>query len=222
MASVQSTGKAGFKDKLKGNIVKDFGSGRSKAGATEEDIDRFYITKVQNAWRARQSRVFVSALKQESNCKADRAAHPTVCRVGGVDQLTVPECAACGEGEKEASVKQKVARKQYQDVQKLLFWGQPAMTVEDTGDNWNQRFQRAMDMPEDSVDERILKFQTLSATNKDFVSSSTRYAKTIISEYFLHVKDKSIRAKNFGGFAGGQVSAFINLKALFYFLYNVM
>ena len=78
------------------------------------------------------------------------------------------------------------------------------MTIEDTGDNWNQRFQRALDMPENCIEEKISKYQTLSAINKDFVSSATRYAKTIISEYFLHVKDKSIRAKNFGGFAGGQ------------------
>lgn len=203
MASVQSTGKAGFKDKLKGNILKEM----QAKGHSEDDIEKYYVVKVQNAWRARQSRIFVTALKQESTCKAHRQDNPTIKRGqnGEPDKIQVTACVACGEGEMEATVQQKIARKQYQDVQKLLFWGQQAMTVEDTGDNWNQRFQRAMDLPEGNMEECILKYQTLSAINKDFVSSATRYAKTIISEYFLHVKDKSIRAKNFGGFAGGQV-----------------
>jgi hypothetical protein len=38
------------------------------------------------------------------------------------------------------------------------------------------------------------------------VSTAQTYAKTIISEYFLHVKDKGIVCKNMGGIAGGQVS----------------
>ncbi len=40
--------------------------------------------------------------------------------------------------------------------------------------------------------------------NRDFVSIAKTYAQTIISEYFLHTKDKSIVAKNIGGLAGGQ------------------
>lgn len=213
MASVQSTGKAGFKDKLKGNILKEM---RSK-GTSEEDIEEYYVIKVQNAWRARQSRIFVSALKQESTCKLHRHGNPTIKRGvnGAKDDIQIISCVACGEGEIEAAVQQKISRKQYQDVQKLLFWGQQKMTVEDTGDNWNQRFQRALDMPESCMDEKITKYQTLSAINKDFVSSATRYAKTIISEYFLHVKDKSIRSKNFGGFAGGQVNRHVNLTERF-------
>lgn len=200
---MQSTGKAGFKDKLKVNILKEM----QAKGTREEDIQKYYVLKVQKAWRARQSRVFVSALKQESTCRAHRNDNPFIKRGvnGAPDEIQIVGCVACGEGEVAATVQQKITRKQYQDVQKLLFWGQPKMTVDDTGDNWNQRFQRAIDLPEASIDEKIEKYQTLSAINKDFVSSATRYAKTIISEYFLHVKDKSIRSKNFGGFAGGQV-----------------
>jgi hypothetical protein len=37
------------------------------------------------------------------------------------------------------------------------------------------------------------------------VSTASTYAKTIISEYYLHVKDKGIVCKNMGGIAGGQV-----------------
>ena len=37
------------------------------------------------------------------------------------------------------------------------------------------------------------------------VATAKTYAKTIISEYFLHVKDKTILRKNLGGYAGGQV-----------------
>lgn len=208
MASVQGTNKAGYKDKLKGHILKEF-----QGKPSDEDIEAYYVIKVQNAWRARTARVYVSALKQESMCKTHRQTHPTIkLGSGGTDdEIQVIACAACGEGDMSAIIRQKVTRKQYQDVQKLLFWGQTRMTIDDTGDNWNQRFQRALDLPEDSMDEKILKYQALSAINKDFVSSATRYAKTIISEYFLHVKDKSIRARNFGGFAGGQVELVIEL-----------
>ena len=37
------------------------------------------------------------------------------------------------------------------------------------------------------------------------MATAKTYAKTIISEYFLHVKDKGIICKNMGGVAGGQV-----------------
>ena len=50
-----------------------------------------------------------------------------------------------------------------------------------------------------------MKYSELYTLNKDFVNTATSYAQTIISEYFLHVKDKSIVAKNMGGIAGGQV-----------------
>jgi hypothetical protein len=74
-----------------------------------------------------------------------------------------------------------------------------------SGDNWNQRFQRIIALPESSTLERYLKYSELYALNKDFVNTATSYAQTIISEYFLHVKDKSIVAKSMGGVAGGQV-----------------
>ena len=50
-----------------------------------------------------------------------------------------------------------------------------------------------------------MKYRELYALNKDFVNTATSYAQTIISEYFLHVKDKSIVARSMGGVAGGQV-----------------
>jgi hypothetical protein len=205
MSSVQSTGKAGYKEKLKGHIVKEFHSPRGDAA---DDRETKCVVRVQNAWRARVARVYVSALKQESLCRNHREMHPVISGEDGITVSRLVGCAACSEGDAAAGVRQKISRSQYQEVQKMLFWGQPRMTSDDTGTNWNQRFQRTLDLPEETVDEKLLKYNLLSGINNDFVSAATRYAKTIISEYFLHAKDKSIRPSNFGGLAGGQVRVY--------------
>jgi hypothetical protein len=174
--------------------------------SAEIDDEQKYAVILQTRWRSRQARLYCSSLLQESKCKTFRNSHPTgTLGVGNEENnWIVDTCEVCEEGESGSSISEKISRRQYQDVQRLLFSGQKKITVQDTGDNWNQRFQRALDMPEGTAEDKIFKYKTLSAINNDFVTSATRYAKTIISEYFLHTQHKSIRAKNFGGFAGGQ------------------
>ena len=186
--------------KAKGLVLNKMASQHIHVQADDSEEEKVAIL-LQARWRSRQARLFCSALRQESACKQFRCSHPVI---EGEERI-VAECDICTAGETGASVSEKLSRRQYQDVQRLLFTGQKKMTVDDTGDNWNMRFQSAVDMPEKTRDEAIAKYQTLSAINQDFVASATRYAKTIISEYFLHAQHKSIRAKNFGGFAGGQV-----------------
>jgi hypothetical protein len=60
-------------------------------------------------------------------------------------------------------------------------------------------------LPEGTTIEKALKYSELYTLNRDFVSTAKTYARTIISEFFLHVKDKSIVARSMGGIAGGQV-----------------
>ena len=172
----------------------------------DNDDEQKYAVILQTRWRSRQARLYCSALLQESKCKNFRNSHPTGTHgVGmGENNWQVDTCEVCDEGESGSSVSEKISRRQYQDVQRLLFSGLKKITVQDTGDNWNQRFQKALDMPEETIEDKMFKYKTLSAINNEFVTSATRYAKTIISEYFLHTQHKSIRAKNFGGFAGGQ------------------
>ena len=76
----------------------------------------------------------------------------------------------------------------------------------DNGENWNQRFQTLLELRENTIEDRIYKYSCLSSLNNDFVEASTLYAKAIISEYYLHVKDKTIldRSAAIGGLAGGE------------------
>lgn len=66
------------------------------------------------------------------------------------------------------------------------------LPLQDRG-NWNERFQAALDLDEDSEDLCYLKWQRLTTVNRDFVAAAMTYGKTIISEYFLDTKDKSIK-----------------------------
>ena len=74
------------------------------------------------------------------------------------------------------------------------------------GENWNSRFQHLLDLSETTLEDRIYKYSCLSSLNNDFVNTSTLYAKAIISEYFVHSKDKTIldRSDFIGGIAGGK------------------
>lgn len=69
-----------------------------------------------------------------------------------------------------------------------------------------------MSLPENTDLERSIKYAELYSLNHDFVSTAKTYAQTIISEFFLHQKDKSIHAKRMGGIAGGEVC---NLRVFF-------
>ncbi|CAN0245627.1 unnamed protein product, partial [Ectocarpus fasciculatus] len=70
--------------------------------------------------------------------------------------------------------------------------------------NWNELFQSAADLPEDTPDEQYKKWERLTTVNRDFKAAAVTYGKTIISEYFLDFEHKSIKPnKKLGGNAGG-------------------
>jgi hypothetical protein len=149
--------------------------------------------KLQNQWRAKIARRFVTDLKQETNCKKHRDRV-----LGGYETA----CDTCTQGDKDAEIRQKFDRHGFQEIQGLLFKGQPRLGIHDTGDNWNQRFQLALEMPESTESERLYKYMYLNMVNQDFIHSAVTYAKTIISEHFVHSKDRSIMQRNLGGIAG--------------------
>ena len=92
-------------------------------------------------------------------------------------------------------------RKKYDSINRLLFAGRGAThacqaginLVEDDGTNWNARFQQALALSERTDTERLYKYTLLTEINRDFLATAETYAKTVISEYFVHAKDKSIR-----------------------------
>lgn len=71
-------------------------------------------------------------------------------------------------------------------------------------DDWNERFQRALELKERDIEERIQKFSELTSINRDFIAVATSCAKTIITELFVRDSEKSVRSKPLPGFAGGQ------------------
>lgn len=70
------------------------------------------------------------------------------------------------------------------------------------GDSWNERFQRALALPETKIEQKLLKYTLLNEINRDFISAAVVYAKTIISEYFIPDGEKSLRPQAIGGQAG--------------------
>ena len=60
-----------------------------------------------------------------------------------------------------------------------------------------------MQLPARTHEEREHKFSRLNAIHKDFISDSTSYARTIISEYFLPDDQKTLKPVKLGGVAGG-------------------
>jgi Clustered mitochondria len=67
------------------------------------------------------------------------------------------------------------------------------------GRDWNDEFQRALDMKEDRA-----KYAKLSQLANDFLYCAKSYGKIIISEYHLSLDQKTIRPAGAGGIAGGQ------------------
>lgn len=72
------------------------------------------------------------------------------------------------------------------------FRNTPHRISQDTA-NWNELFQEALELHEDTEDECYTKWQRLTTVNRDFVAAAMTYGKTIISEYFLPERDKSIK-----------------------------
>lgn len=65
-------------------------------------------------------------------------------------------------------------------------------------------FKEILSLPDNSINEKIRKYNLLNSLNCDFIISATSYAKTIISEYFLENDLKSIQLQHIGGHAGGK------------------
>eukprot|EP01125_Pyxidicula_operculata_P017085 TRINITY_DN5945_c0_g1_i2.p1 TRINITY_DN5945_c0_g1~~TRINITY_DN5945_c0_g1_i2.p1 ORF type:complete len:1909 (-),score=399.00 TRINITY_DN5945_c0_g1_i2:471-6197(-) len=68
---------------------------------------------------------------------------------------------------------------------------------------WNERFQEAWELPEDTPDQKLEKYTKLSEIASDFVYAAETYGKIIISEFYLPNSLKTIKSANFGGIAGG-------------------
>jgi hypothetical protein len=232
---MQSTGKAGYKTKISQYVVNTLheststSSGGGCAHGTDNNdktledgftlLEHHYATALQSAWRKKSANVFVSALKQEKDCIRYRDNHPELIpqTIHGSSSLREEEkepknstmrilsCNICKQGDSDSQLKQKISRIKFQEIERMLFSGQRKITINDSGDNWNKRYQRIIHLPENTILERTAKYSELSMLNHDFVSTAKTYAQTIISEYFLHTKDKTILAKNLGGVAGGQV-----------------
>jgi Clustered mitochondria len=80
------------------------------------------------------------------------------------------------------------------------------------GDSWNERFQRALALPETKIEQKLLKYTLLNEINRDFISAAVVYAKTIISEYFIPDGEKSLRPQAIGGQAGNAVIWLIEMS----------
>ena len=226
---MQSTDKAGYKTKISQYVVNTLHGSTSTSTSTSagadgtvtadlnhDDDDGFtlrehhYAIALQSAWRKKSANVFVSALKQEKDCIRYRNNHPEIVPGSGGDEtktssIQILSCNICKQGDMDSQLKQKISRIKFQEIERMLFSGQRKITINDSGDNWNKRYQRIIHLPENTLLERTAKYSELSMLNHDFVSTAKTYAQTIISEYFLHTKDKTILAKNLGGVAGGQV-----------------
>ena len=106
----------------------------------------------------------VAALKQEANCVDHRTAHPEVHKTHG---HIITDCGACAQGDTIAELRQKINRQKFMEIERLLFAGQKKVTIYDTGENWNQRFQKIIVLPEDTQLERSAKYIALDTLNKD-------------------------------------------------------
>jgi hypothetical protein len=138
------------------------------------------------------------------NCFRDHLSGDSSDRVHRLYCIFIIVPIACGRDNEAAVLREKLDRALYSEVYNTLFENHLRISVQDTGDNWNERFQLALAMPENTQADRILKYKCMSSLNSDFLSSATTYAKIIISEHFLHAKDKCIsESSRLGGEAGG-------------------
>ncbi|CAM9490420.1 unnamed protein product [Pylaiella littoralis] len=115
------------------------------------------------------------------------------------------DCDACASaGKKSADMRARFLKKAYKDTDELLFKGMARVQMSDRGDNWNERWQEALSLPNGSNMERGYRRSSLDAVYSDFVHTAVTYGRTIISEYFLHEYMKSVKPKRLGGVAGGK------------------
>ncbi|CAM9842696.1 unnamed protein product, partial [Ectocarpus sp. 6 AP-2014] len=96
----------------------------------------------------------------------------------------------------------EVPDRSWERFRELVFPDDMEQAYRETG-NWNELFQSALDLPEETPDQCYRKWERLTTVNRDFKATAVTYGKTIISEYFLETEHKSIRLKELGGVAGG-------------------
>eukprot|EP00752_Nemacystus_decipiens_P004466 g4078.t1 len=175
-----------------------------KSGVSERNLgveDNFdpeqkAAVALQRAWRKRSAYVFVKDLKQEKLCRQQREEMRAGLHV---------ECEACASaGKKSADIKSRNLKKAWKDADELLFKGMARLQMSDRGDNWNERWQEALALPNKTAMEVQCKRSSLDAVYSDFVHTAVTYGRTIISEYFLHEYMKSVKPKRLGGVAGGK------------------
>lgn len=70
--------------------------------------------------------------------------------------------------------------------------------------DWNFEFQRLLELPEDTTEQRLKKYLDISALSKDFVAMAERWGKIIIEEAFLAPQYRTIDPIDVGGQAGGE------------------
>lgn len=160
-----------------------------------------YAAMVQRAWRAKMARQFLNALRQENRCKKELA----LMRHG----IEVEECQVCARQDRKTKDTSKVnerrmCRTSWIDTEKMLFNNEPKFRVEDAGDNWLALFQHASSLPTSTQAERLYKQKMEAIVYRDFMNTATLYGRTIISEFFLHSYQRSIRPREIGGLSGGK------------------
>lgn len=106
-------------------------------------------------------------------------------------------------------LKRDVKRKTFR-YSEILFAGESladisheAVDVDHETDIWNRPYFEALSMPETTTQESVLKYNRLNSIHRDFVNTATTYGKTIISEYFVPQKNKTLSCAPVGGVAGG-------------------
>jgi len=189
---MQSKSTAGFKQHIEKDVVFGFMNANSNTETFASEEERFCVL-VQRAWRRRRNRLHLVELKLSNDCAKFR------------EDKNIP-CACCDRGESAGKYAHQVESLQFMQLSKMLFQDHFRQNVHDTGENWNSRFQTLLSLEEKTLEDRVHKYSCLSALNNDFIAASTLYAKAIISEYFVHVKDKTIldRSATIGGQAGGR------------------
>ena len=69
-------------------------------------------------------------------------------------------------------------------------------------DDWNSLFQFTLDLPEDTSEQIIHKYQCLTQLSADFVAMASMLGKLIITEFFLPFEARLIKPIRLGGVAG--------------------
>ncbi|CAM9742313.1 unnamed protein product, partial [Ectocarpus sp. 4 AP-2014] len=184
----------GFQKIFLGELKRGMSS--TNLDGKEVNVDHAAAVALQRAWRKRSAYVFVKDLKQEKLCRDMREEMRAGLHV---------DCEACSSaGKKSADIKSRNQKKAWKDTDELLFKGMARVQMSDRGDNWNDRWQRALSLPNKTKMDITYKRRSLDAVYSDFVHTAVTYGRTIISEYFLHEYMKSVKPKRLGGLAGGK------------------